>query len=260
MNKPPDRSKPHQWIGAGLTDRGRMRRSNQDAFAVLNDHGVWIVADGMGGHAGGDVASQLAVESIIHDFEALPASCNHEHDDITRMLRRSIQAANQVIRSTAMKRLELIGMGTTIVVLHIDGRTASATVAHVGDSRAYVLQKEKLLRWTHDHSLVENSVREGILSPEEALTHPMRHVLTRALGTELEVEPDLASHLLHPDDALLLCTDGLTKMLEDDHIQDILCRHASPEEACRALVNEANRLGGEDNITVVVVRNNLTIR
>ncbi len=245
------------WQGTGLTDIGLVRPSNQDAFAVLNDVSLWIVADGMGGHAGGDVASRLAVESITEQvrrhagtgslYQAGPAQTETS-------LSQLIEAAHQTIRKHAFAHPHLSGMGTTVVVLGLpSGSIPCLSLAHVGDSRAYLLRAQTLIQLTQDHSLVEEHVRSGLLAPQEAATHPLRHVLTRALGIGETVEPDTSTHRFQPDDLILLCTDGLTKMLDDGQIADTLI-HAgrSPEVACRLLIEEANRRGGEDNVTVVV--------
>jgi len=245
------------WRGAGLTDIGRVRASNQDGFAVLNDVGLWIVADGMGGHAGGDVASRLAVESITEQVRrhAGTDSLSQARQAWTEtQLRQLIEAAHHTIRNNAFEHPHLGGMGTTVVVLSIpSGSIPRLSLAHVGDSRAYLLRAGTLFQLTQDHSLVEEHVRSGRLSRQDAATHPLRHVLTRALGIEDAVEPDSSTHQLQPDDLILLCTDGLTKMLDDGRIADtLLYTGRSPEAACLALVEEANRRGGEDNVTVVV--------
>ena len=253
---------PMPWQGTGITDRGRVRWSNQDAFTVMNDRAVWVVADGMGGRAGGDVASRMAVDTLVREFARhrhSDTSSDPARDERTTALGQAIQASNQAIRDEALKRPEFIGMGTTVVIVTIVQTTSEATVAHVGDSRAYLLRGDRLTRLTRDHSFVEDAVSQGQLSEEEALEHPLRHVLTRALGTETEVEPDISFYALQPEDLLLLCTDGLTKMMSDDDILHTLLRtQASPETACTALVREANRRGGDDNVSVVIVRNELT--
>ncbi|MER3423443.1 MAG: Stp1/IreP family PP2C-type Ser/Thr phosphatase, partial [Nitrospiraceae bacterium] len=243
----------HRWWGAGITDRGRVRQSNQDAFLVLNDQSIWLVADGMGGHAGGDVASRIAVESIASALskQDLIRAGWHNQNERERLLYQVIQEANGAIRREAHTRPELIGMGTTLVVLAIaEDPQLQATIAHVGDSRAYLVRGRALIQFTRDHTLVEEAVREGYLTVEEALAHPYRHVLSRAMGIETEVEPDISTSPLQPDDFFLLCTDGLTKMLDDNRILEVLLHsRQSPDLACRALVKEANRAGGEDNIT-----------
>ena len=247
------------WCGTGVTDRGRVRKSNQDAFAILNEQGLWVVADGMGGRAGGDVASRLAVDTLVREFGHDRESSHVTRDDRLAVLRRIIRSSNTAIRTEAVKRPKLIGMGTTIVVVMIPRETSEATIAHVGDSRAYLIRQQVLIRLTHDHAFVEDALRLGRLSAKQAVAHPLRHVLTRAVGAESDVDPDISVHTLRPDDVLLLCTDGLTKMLSDDQIlTTLLQRPTSSDDMCAALINEANRRGGDDNVSVVIVRNELT--
>lgn len=248
------------WRGAGLSDIGRARTSNQDAFAVVDRLGLWIVADGMGGHPAGDVASRLAVEAITACLESDHGPGEQRRlvrDKSGTLLRRAIEASNRAIREKARTHPEFTGMGTTVVVLRIASEPRlTATVAHVGDSRAYLLRARSLLPLTRDHSVVEERIQQGLLSPQQAIAHPLRHVLTRALGTDPQVEPDISSHPLQSDDLLLICTDGLTRMLTDEKIRDIVLplRH-SLNDACRALVNAANQRGGGDNVTIVLVSN-----
>jgi serine/threonine protein phosphatase PrpC len=244
-----------EWQGTGLTDVGKVRLTNQDAFAVLDGIRLWIVADGMSGYGGGEIASRLAVAtltSVFQDGRAQEAGS----DDRKDFLREGIVAAHQAIRSEARGRPELRRMGTTVVaVMLTPGPPDVLTVAHVGDSRAYLVRGRGLTQLTQDHTAVRDYVRRGLLSEEEALTHPERHVLMRALGVEGQAEPDLSLHELREGDQILLCTDGLTAMLADWEILDTILRVGSPAEAvCRALIDAANRRGGRDNITVVLLR------
>lgn len=250
------------WHGVGLTDRGRVRTSNQDAFAILDECGVWIVADGMGGRAGGDIASRITVEGVAGELSrCLGAHLSDSTEIQSRrdLLHQVMHRSNQAVREEASRRPELFGMGTTLVILMILPRPQpTALIAHVGDSRAYCLRSGVLTQVTRDHSFVEESLRNGLLTQAQAVNHPMRHVLTRAVGAELEVEAEITVHTLAPQDILLLCTDGLTKMLPDQIIRDILSQPAAPHRMCQALVDEANTRGGEDNTTVVLVRKELT--
>ncbi len=250
-------SPSHMWHGAGLTDRGLIRPTNQDALTVRDDLRLWMVADGMGGHAGGEIASRLAVESATKFIEAAverpeTTSAGQRAEEV--LLHQAISSAHQTISTHAQDNPELKGMGTTIVILRTSpGPNPSLSLAHVGDSRAYRLREGRLMLLTRDHSLMEDYLDRGLVSPEEALTHPLRHVLTRALGLEGAAEPTLCSHPVAPGDVFLLCTDGLTKMMTDRQIADTLCRAGvPPETACRNLVDEALRHGGEDNVSVVV--------
>jgi len=226
---------------------------------VENALRFWVVADGMGGYAGGEIASRVSVETIASYLHGHVATHGHlnNHEDL---LRQSIEVAHAAIRSEARDRPELRRMGTTLVALCLfPGPPAVATLAHVGDSRAYLLRGRTLTQLTRDHSLMQDYVSRGMLSVQEALTHPQRHVLTRALGIEGQAEPDVAAHTLQDGDQILLCTDGLTMMLADWEILDALLRTgSSPETACRALVEAANRRGGKDNITAVLVRQDIS--
>lgn len=247
-----------RWAGVGLTDRGLVREANEDASLVLNDLGLWIVADGMGGHPGGDVASRLAVEATADYVRRHASAPSAEAGDL---LLRAIRHANERVRGEVRVRPELETMGTTIVVLHVgENPEPRATLAHVGDSRAYLVRDGCLQPLTTDHSYVEERIREGLLTREEARRHPYRHMLSRAVGIEPGVEPEVTSLSLRPEDLILLCTDGLTKMIEDEEILALLGKAASQEEACRLLVEAANRRGGADNTTVVVVGSAATAR
>ena len=248
-----------EWYGTGLTDTGRVRTSNQDAFAVQNALRFWVVADGMGGYAGGGIASRVAVEAITSYVRSHVATHGHPNDH-ENLFRQSIEAAHAAVRSEARDRPELRHMGTTLVALSLSpGPPAVGTLAHVGDSRAYLLRGRTLTQVTRDHSLMQDYVSRGLLSEQEALTHPQRHVLTRALGVEGQAEPDVTAHGLQDGDQILLCTDGLTTMLADWEILDTLLRAgSSAETVCRALVEAANRRGGKDNITTVLVRQDIS--
>lgn len=247
------------WIGVGLTDIGRVRKINQDAFSVDNEHHLWVLADGMGGHAGGEVASQIAIETIPAYFKSqrkdtsfslIPAAT------LEPLLVQAIESANQRIREEASQHSEIKGMGTTAVAVAMT-RTADhsqAVIAHAGDSRAYVLRDTKLTLWTKDHTLMEERLALNLITPEQVRTHPLRHVLTKALGIDPQAMPTVQTYELEPTDVLLLCSDGLTKMLTDQEIQTLLLKDVpNLDHMCNRLVETANRLGGEDNTTVVVI-------
>lgn len=248
------------WKGKGLTDIGRVRQTNQDAIGIYDHLRLWIVADGMGGHAGGEVASQLAVEALASYVGKQDSSLSKDASGSTKyplLLQAAMEAANLAIREHARRHIELTGMGTTAVAVHISISIHSpflATVAHAGDSRAYLLRNQTLAPLTRDHSLVEERIQLGILTEEQALTHPLRHVLTRALGIEHAVIPSVTTIPLTESDKLLLCSDGLTKMMTDQHILNTILRaNHSLESTCHALIEEANNQGGQDNVTVVMV-------
>ncbi len=247
--------RPGAWAGAGLTHIGLVRTQNQDAFAVRNDLGLWIVADGMGGHPGGDLASRLTVEAIVEQVAATPCPDHLEPAEEARRLVEAVRSAHQQVRERARAQPEFLGMGTTVVALSIPPAAPSTTIiAHVGDSRAYLLRQGRLIPLTRDHSLVEDYIDRGLLTPAAARVHPNSHVLTRAIGIDPDVRVDTSEVTLEPADLLLLCTDGLTKMLEDAQILRALEQgDRSPETVSRRLVDLANEYGGFDNTTIVVI-------
>ena len=253
----------YAWYGAGLTHRGLVRASNQDSFVILDAHHIWAVADGMGGHAGGEIASRLAMESISNAGAGFAAEASSHPQDCTlkeSLLQKGLESAQSAILTHAADQPDLTGMGTTIVVLWISpGPPASATIAHVGDSRAYLFRNGALRLLTRDHSLMEDYLERGLMTPEAIPSHPLRHMLTRALGLAHAGQPNIATHSLDLNDRILLCTDGLTKMVDDDRIATLLAQDGpTPKHACEALVEEAIRQGGDDNVTVVVVRGGTT--
>jgi serine/threonine protein phosphatase PrpC len=229
-----------QTPAAGLTDPGMTRATNEDA--VLVEPPLYAVADGMGGHRAGEIASRVALEELL-------AAAPGRYD--AKALGRAVRAANRGVIAAAEKSRTRAGMGTTLTAAMVDaGRIA---IAHVGDSRAYLLRGGRLERLTDDHSMVADLVRAGSLTEEEARFHPQRSVITRALGSDPNMLADVFEVEGESGDRLLLATDGLTGMLADDYISDILEAETDPERAVRALVDAANRAGGYDNISVVVV-------
>jgi serine/threonine protein phosphatase PrpC len=222
------------------SDIGRLRQRNEDAYLVKD--ALFVVADGMGGHRGGDVASTLALETIE----------SADSGDVTlEALVDDIKRANQAVMERGEADRELRGMGTTITA--VIAENGKAHVAHVGDSRAYLLRGGALQQLTEDHTLVQRMVREGRLTEDEAAHHPQRSVLTRALGVDEDIPVDELSLDVHPGDRLILCTDGLSNMIDRDRIRKILSREKDPQAACDKLIDAANRAGGDDNITVIVL-------
>lgn len=246
-------------MGVGRTDIGRVRKLNQDAFSLHDDLQLWVLADGMGGHAGGEVASQIAVETIPQEFKrqlASEASSSLQAATVERFLVQAIETANQRIREQANQRAEIKGMGTTLVAVVIiqTNHLSQAIIAHSGDSRAYIFRNKCLSLWTRDHTLMEERLALNLITPEQVRTHPLRHVLTKALGIDPQALPTVNTYSLEPTDLLLLCSDGLTKMMEDPEIQTLMVREAPDSVRIKnTLVETANRLGGEDNTTVVVI-------
>jgi protein phosphatase len=243
------------WFGVGRSEIGLVRTINQDAFAVLNKVGVWAVADGMGGHVGGEVAAQTAIETIQAEAGASGNLLSNGQTSPTDVLTDLISRAHDAILNRARSKSKLKGMGTTIVLLAIASDPAPvAYLAHVGDSRAYRFRSGTLTLLTKDHTLIEKYLERGILTAETAKTHPERHVLTRALGVGSTVKPTITAFPILPQDLILLCSDGLTKMLEDEDIQALFAAgELDPTQVCNRLVTAALDRGGEDNVTVVVV-------
>jgi protein phosphatase len=237
----------------GLTDVGRRRESNQDQLLVDDARGVYAVADGMGGHAAGEVASHIAIEALADAMvnnDADPGSMSAEQ--AAKRLETAFLEGNRRICESVTTRGEWRGMGTTIVAMV--ALADKAVIGHVGDSRAYLLREERLQRLTNDHSWVNEQVRLGLLTDEEADRHPMRNIITRALGNREDLEVDVTLEPVVPGDVFLLCSDGLNTMLSDEEIRQVLCdNQGDPETTCRILVDKANARGGEDNITVVIL-------
>ena len=222
------------------SDIGRLRQRNEDAYLVKEQ--LFVVADGMGGHRGGNVASALAVETIESASSAAVS---------LGALVEDFKQANRAVLERGESDRELRGMGTTLTAVLTED--AKAHVVHVGDSRAYLLRDGALQQLTEDHTLVQRMVREGRLSEDEAAQHPQRSVLTRALGVDEDIPVDELTLDVHRGDRLLLCTDGLSSMIDRDRIQQLLESEADPQVACDKLIDAANRAGGDDNITVIVL-------
>jgi serine/threonine protein phosphatase PrpC len=239
---------------AQLTDVGRKREHNEDnmAFVIPKDSQVmtskgalFIVADGMGGHAAGEVASEIAVDSVSNMYY------QEDSNDVAVSLLRAIRRANASIHQRAAENLLRTGMGTTCVAAVLRGNVAY--IANVGDSRAYLLRGNEVKQISHDHSWVAEQVRAGLLTEEQARTHAQRNVITRCLGTQAEVDVDVFQEELHEGDSLVLCTDGLSGLVSDEELQRIVDQFV-PQESVYHLVERANENGGPDNITAIVVR------
>lgn len=235
------------------TDIGRTRSMNQDSFLVSeNENGLnlYILADGMGGYKGGEIASKVAITAInkfiTEKFDDIPKN----RDSILGLIEKSIEFANSAIYEESEEDEELQDMGTTLEVLLIYNNKVH--IGHIGDSRIYRIRKGKMKKITTDHSYVEKLIQDGEITREEAYTHPKKNLLIKALGTDETVEPDLIYTSLDKNDVLVMCSDGLTNMLKENEILNIINNN---EDATGVLINEANNAGGLDNITVIIIDN-----
>lgn len=237
------------YTAAAASDRGRKRPSNEDAFGFSVEHGVYLVCDGMGGAAAGEIASSLAVDEMLRLLDREPSAADAA---MPQLAEQAICAANEAIFSRSQRNYKLSGMGTTLVGLLVEERRV--WVLNVGDSRCYRLRGRQLEQITLDHSLVEEQVRLGRMTRSEALRSPLRNVITRALGTQSRVTPDIFELEPEPGDLFLLCSDGLTRELADPLIESLLSADLPLDALCTRLVEAAKKAGGHDNITCVLVR------
>jgi protein phosphatase len=237
------------YNAAASSDRGRKRPTNEDAFGFSVENGVFVVCDGMGGAAAGEIASSLAVDEVLG---LLSRRLESTDAAMPVAAEKAIRAANEAIFSRSMRNSKLSGMGTTVVGLVVE--ECRVWVFNIGDSRCYRLRNRRLEQLTLDHSLVEEQVRLGRMTHSEALRSPYKNVITRALGTQSSVTPDIFEHEAEPGDLFLLCSDGLTREIDDSLIESLLGADLSLEDVCVRLVNAAKKAGGHDNITCLLVR------
>jgi protein phosphatase len=244
-------------VAAGLSDVGLQRDHNEDSLVIVGEDGPFVVADGMGGHRAGDVASRLATEAIAEQFRSSsrePVDQDGRFSDEENLLLSSIRLANRRILERSMRSRDLQGMGTTVVCALFHAAQNRMIVAHVGDSRAYRLRDRFLTQLTRDHSLFNDYLTAMPDLSEEQRSELPRNVITRALGMQEDIAVDLQSDEAQPGDVYVLCSDGLSGMLEDEDIIDVLSSNSDLEESCRLLVRRANENGGEDNVTALLVR------
>ena len=244
-----------------LTDVGKKRKGNEDSLFVNAEQNLFVVADGMGGHAAGEVASKVAVDAI-NEFVVLtsgdeeitwPFGLDENISYDGNRLKTAIRFANRKVLEATREKGEYEGMATTVAAVLVDG--ASANLGHVGDSRVYLVRNGRLDQLTSDHSWVNEQIQSGVISADQARSHPLRNVVTRALGGKPDLQVDMQVHKIEPGDLLLLCSDGLTTMIPDDDIVRVVAEAgADLEKSARALVAAANARGGEDNITVLLLR------
>jgi len=234
---------------AGRTDVGIIRSGNEDNYLMAPERGIFVVADGMGGHAAGEVASEMAVKSVARELGSLRGMSEEE---IGERMRLAIRAANGAIFGRTLTEHDKRGMGTTVTALAL--YAARFLIGQVGDSRAYLFREGKLMQLTKDHSYVQEQVDAGYLTPEQARSHPYSNVITRCVGANSDVMPDIYVGAVKPRDVFLLASDGLTGMLEDRQLAEVIATKRMPQEQVDDLIREANRFGGLDNITAIVVR------
>lgn len=240
----------------GQTDIGKRREENEDAYDILDKekYKLFVVADGMGGYAGGKIASNLAIKCFEEYLENNLNNNNYTREGIITLLNEAIVNTNTIVYEEAQKNEKLKNMGTTIAAALIYNN--KMYIAHVGDSRIYRVRKNIIRQLTKDHSYVEKLILEGTITRAEATNHPKKNMLTRAIGAEETVEPDIKVKGILPGDILILCTDGLTNMVQDKEIFKIVCENEhNLKNACDNLINNANLAGGYDNSTVVLVGN-----
>ena len=251
-------------LSGALTDKGVTREKNEDYYCACSDIGFYAVADGMGGHAAGERASRIAIEVISDyirgNYDASgdgSSGDNRRFSEEAKRLEKAIKLANSSIYEVASNNESFKGMGTTIVAVLV--RNGKLFYGHVGDSRIYLLRSGSMEQLTEDHSLVQEQINSGLLTEEEAKSSGISNIITRSLGIMPDVEVDLGEISLLEKDMIILCSDGLTSMLDDDLIFNIAKSHKSPQSACRRLVDMANEKGGNDNITVLLLskRNSL---
>jgi len=240
------------------TDIGRLRKKNEDCVKAVSELGFAVLADGMGGYNAGDVASQMAVSIISNELSRqLPGISHHQQDSLSalnsvaRLSRDAVMHANDAVYHASMSKQAYAGMGTTILTaLFFEDQLCTA---HAGDSRMYRLRSHSLTTLTHDHSLVHEQIRRGLISPDEARKARRRNLVTRALGVKSGMQPELVEDTVEIGDLYLLCSDGLTDIVTDDMIEQILNQHKELKETADALIELANVGGGPDNISVIII-------
>lgn len=242
---------------AGCTDIGLVRKNNEDNFGYDLRHGIFVVCDGMGGQQAGELASKIAVDTVldhfVQDHSTAPVGGAGFEGVSPRAvsLATAIQLANQAIHDSGATNPQHAGMGSTIVAVAVDGSLFS--IANVGDSRIYLIRKNEVVQLTNDHSLVMEQVRRGIMTLEEAEHSNMQNVIVRALGTDDTVEPDLADHEFQTDDVLLMCSDGMSRYVKEEKMVEAV-NQESLEKACTDLIEAAKTGGSDDNITCLLIR------
>ena len=236
------------------SDKGKVREINQDYYYIsesLDQVQLYILADGMGGYSGGEIASSLAVQTAKNYIENNFKEIEKDKDSIIQLLGSSMEYANMIVYEKSKENPELQGMGTTLEICLIYNN--KAYIGHIGDSRIYRIRKDFIRKLTQDHSYVQKLVKEGKITKEEAENHPKKNMLMKALGCELRIEPDVTVKGFQEGDIILICSDGLTNMIPEQEIYNIIKENY--EDAAENLIKRANELGGNDNITIILIKN-----
>jgi serine/threonine protein phosphatase PrpC len=242
---------------AGSTDIGLVRKNNEDNFGYDLRYGIFVVCDGMGGQQAGELASKIAVDTVLDYFRAehtTPPVSGARFEGVSQRavgLATAIQLANQAIHDSGARDVSVAGMGSTIVAVAVEENLFS--IANVGDSRIYLIRNHDVVHLTHDHSLVMEQVRRGLMTLEEAEHSNMQNVIVRALGTDDSVEPDLADHEFNSEDVLLLCSDGMSRYVKEETMAESV-KQDSLDQACTNLIEAAKNGGSDDNITCLLIR------
>jgi len=231
-----------------LTDVGKVRKNNEDRLGLWEDLGLFVVADGMGGHQAGEIASQMAVDTLESYFSERN---EFKPEETKELLKEAIEKANEKIYLKAHQHKELRGMGTTITTGYLWNN--QLVIGQIGDSRAYRIDSKEIVQLTEDHSLVNELLKKGGLTEEEALKHPQKNVLTRALGVDINIETDIYEYILKDGDSLLFCTDGLSGMVKKEEMKEIILKDLSIDKKAQELVNLALTRGGNDNISLILL-------
>jgi len=241
-------------IFAALTDKGNVREKNEDSYYVsqIDNTKLFIVADGMGGHKGGEIASKSAINAIADYFKKYYVKWPKDNNSIKEFIKNAMKFANKEVYNKACSDCDLNGMGTTLTLLVIE--SGYYFIGHIGDSRAYLIRNNSIKQLTEDHSFVEELVKMGKITEEEARVHPQKNIITRALGIDEDIDIDVISDKIFIDDIIFLCSDGLTNMLTDEQILSEFSKNINLETICQNLIDAAKLNGGYDNITIVAFK------
>ena len=234
------------------TDKGKKRKKNEDSLFIMPSDNIYIVADGVGGHNSGEIASQTAVKSVAEYVKSNPIEKIRDEKNLISYFSLCLKKVNSIIFDMSTKSQQNKGMATTLVLVYVAGK--KAYFVNIGDSRAYIYRDDEISQITEDHTYVNELVKVGNITVDEAKEHPQKNMITRALGGEDKILPDFYQLKIEKNDIIILCTDGLYSELSNDEIKEIISKHDSMNELSKSLVDEANKKGGNDNITVICLK------